>query len=224
MRLNRERITMMEFYLIAMSAGGVLTLLGIFLMWIISRDLEKKFLGSTRVSTLILVGGILTSIGFIVGESGEGGVFDAIMAILVLLGPVIIGYSLMESGVVKPTWELGLQFTLITLSLLMVSRGELNREIITLGSLLSVVLLINGLRYLGVTPGGPKILLRTASWGLVLFSWLRYMKGASMEMLIFDLAVYLLATVLWVSASIFMLVSIRELPIMAEERLNQKGL
>ncbi len=213
---------MIEFYLIAMSIGGVLTLFGIFLLWVISRDLEKKFLGSTRVSTLILIGGILTSIGFIVGASSEGGVLDTTMAFLVLLGPVIIGYSLMESGVIRPTWELGLQFTLITLSLLMVSRNELNREIVALGSLLSVILLINGLRYLGATPSGPKLLLRIASWGLVVFSWLRYMRRTSEGMMILDLTVYLLATILWVSASVLVLTSIRELPTVIENKPEKK--
>jgi hypothetical protein len=214
---------MTELYLTIMSIGGVLTLFGIFLLWIISRELETKFLESTRISTLILVGGVITALGFTVGGLGKGSAFNTLTVILVLLGPVIIGYSLMESRVIKPTWELGLQSTLITLSLLMVSGNELNHEVVDLGSLLSIILLINGLRYLGVTPRGPKLLLRAAAWGLVLFSWLRYLRGSGEGMMALDLTVYLLATVLWVSASILVLVDIRELPTVTRNERDQKA-
>ncbi len=213
---------MSELYFTIMGVGGVLTLFGIFLLWILSRELEVRFLGRTRISTLILVGGVLTALGFAVDGVNESPALGALTTSRVLLGLVIIGYSLMESRVIKPTWELGLQSTLITLSLLMASGNELSHEVVNLGSLLSIVLLINGLRYLGVTQRGPKLLLRTAAWGLVLFSWLRYLRGNGRGMMLLDLTVYLLTTILWVSASILVLVNIRELPTVTGERRDQK--
>ena len=158
---------MISIYQIFMSTGGALTLVGIFLTWNLSRKIEGFFLGHKKLSWCILLGGILTSLGFIVTMLE---VHEGIISIAILLGSILIAYSLSESELVKPTWTMLLQIVLIVLSTIFVENKEF--YMVELVSSFSLILLINAIVGYVRTPENYKNLAKIASWMFVGFIWL----------------------------------------------------
>ncbi len=153
----------MSLYTELMSLGGVLTLLGIFLTWSLSRIVEKFRLGGGRLSLLILIGGLLTAVGFtpIAWNDGDP-LFWA-----VLLGPALIAYALAESGLVRAKQEMLLQSALAFLAVVMMS--PTSRAIAESFSAIAIVILMNALVSYAHSPQRLSALARTASWLFVLF-------------------------------------------------------
>lgn len=180
---------MADLYTVFMSAGGLLTLAGIFLTWSLSREVEVNRLGKERISWCVLAGGFLTALGF-AGLSIA--IKSNVVALLVLLGPALIAYALSESGLVRATFTLLLQSFLL-LPLVFLRRNAM-MGVIELASTLSVLLLINAIAgYVG-TPREYKALAGMSSWGIVLTVWLTSFETWRTA----GSVVYLLSLTLWV--------------------------
>ncbi|MCO6042111.1 hypothetical protein [Thermococcus alcaliphilus] len=157
---------MISVYQTLMSLCGVLTLVGIFLTWNLSRKIENFFLGHRRLSWYILFGGILTSLGFIATMFD---VHRGIITIAILLGPVLIAYSLSESGLVRATWTMFLQVSIVAGSAIFVRESFYTVE---LASSVAILLLINAISGYVRTPEEYKRLAGISSWAFVVFIWL----------------------------------------------------
>ncbi|WP_148290417.1 hypothetical protein [Thermococcus litoralis] len=158
--------SMVSVYQTLMGLCGVLTLAGIFLTWNLSRKIENFFLGHRRLSWYILFGGILTSLGFIATMFE---VHRGIVTIAILLGPVLIAYSLSESGLVRATWTMLLQVSIVAGSAIFVRESFYTVE---LASSVAVLLLINAISGYVRTPEEYKKLAGISSWAFVVFIWL----------------------------------------------------
>lgn len=163
---NLDDGSMVSVYQTLMGLCGVLTLAGIFLTWNLSRKIENFFLGHRRLSWYILFGGILTSLGFIATMFE---VHRGIVTIAILLGPVLIAYSLSESGLVRATWTMLLQVSIVAGSAIFVRESFYTVE---LASSVAVLLLINAISGYVRTPEEYKKLAGISSWAFVVFIWL----------------------------------------------------
>lgn len=177
---------MIDVYQSLMSLCGLLTLTGIFLTWNISRKIESFFLGHRKLSWYILFGGILTSLGFIATMFE---VHQAIISFAILLGPVLITYSLSESGLVRATWTMLLQVGIIAGSAIFVRNSFYTVE---LASSVAIVLLINAISGYIRTPEMYKRLAEISSWTFVGFIWLSLFVGEIAPV------VYLFSMTLWI--------------------------
>ncbi|USH00311.1 hypothetical protein K1720_02240 [Thermococcus argininiproducens] len=180
---------MVDQYQIFMSVGGILVLVGIFLTWNLSQQIEKVRLGGRRLSRYILVGGILTSLGFIATMFE---IHEAIISVAILLGPAMIAYSLSESKLVKATWTMLLQVVLIMASTIFVEKKGF--YVIELGSSVSLILLINAIAGYIRTPENYKTLAKISSWVFVVFIWLNALQSTRTMAPV----VYLLSLVIWI--------------------------
>ncbi|KUK00096.1 MAG: hypothetical protein PWP49_1329 [Thermococcaceae archaeon] len=163
---NLDDGSMISVYQTLMGLCGVLTLAGIFLTWNLSRKIENFFLGHRRLSWYILFGGILTSLGFIATMFE---VHRGIITIAILLGPVLIAYSLSESGLVRATWTMLLQVSIVAGSAIFVRESFYTVE---LASSVAILLLINAISGYVRTPEEYKKLAGISSWTFVVFIWL----------------------------------------------------
>lgn len=177
---------MASVYQTLMSICGVLTLTGIFLTWNLSRKIETFFLGHRKLSWYILFGGILTSFGFIATMFE---VHKGIITTAILLGPVLIAYSLSESGLVRATWTMLLQVSIVAGSAIFVRDSFYTVE---LASSVAILLLINAISGYVRTPEEYKKLAKISSWAFVGFIWLNIFIGEIAP------AIYFFSTSLWI--------------------------
>lgn len=205
-----------------MSLSGVLTLAGVFLTWLIRRKIERVTGQGGRYSVLLLVGGVITALGFAWAVL-TGGEPSGWMLFLILLGPAIIGYALFEFGFPGVSGRLMIQSGLMLLSLFGASHySTVAVDVAYIGPFLAVLLLMNA--QIIVTEGSRRTLIIAASWLIVVFSWTRYLlddtAGLAKAAIV---APYTLATVIWVAVlvSLYLSVSTDYLPL---PRTGQEGL
>ncbi|NJE00184.1 hypothetical protein E3E26_10425 [Thermococcus sp. LS1] len=197
-----------------MRIGGAITLFGIALTWLTFRNLERIVMGTRHLSVLLLLGGFLTALGFISGMTVQSGDLIHVISFLVIIGPGIIAYALSTGNLVNPTLRLLLQFGLVLSSLIRVGRhSDITKEIIQIGSLLSVILLMNSLFSLKFIGNDVKTLLKLSSWLIVIFSWMRFglidYRGLSRAIIF---SVYLTSIVLWVAAAYITYLAVSVIP------------
>ena len=205
-----------------MSLSGFLILSGVFLTWMVRRKIERITGQNGRCSVLLLVGGLITALGF-AWSVFTGGEPSGWMLFLILLGPAIIGYVLSKFGFSGVSGRLMIQSGLMLLSLFGAGHySTVAVDIAYIGPFLAVLLLMNA--QIIVTEGGRRTLILVASWLLVLFSWTRYLlddvNGLAKALIV---APYALATIIWVAAlvSLYLSVSTAHLPL---PRTGQEGL
>ncbi|ASJ02886.1 hypothetical protein A3L09_06245 [Thermococcus profundus] len=179
---------MVVLYSFFMGLGGLLTLSAIFLTWNLSQRVELGRLGKRRISWCILLGGLLTAIGFFgMMENVESN----IVAFLVILGPALIAYALSESGLVKATSALLIQsFLLLPLVLL---RKDLIMDVVELGSTLSQLLLINAVVGYVRTPPEYRSLAGLSAWGVLISVWFISFDAVKLA----GSVIYLISVALW---------------------------
>ena len=205
-----------------MSLSGFLILSGIFLTWLVRRKIEGISGQGDRSSVFLLVGGLITALGFAWAVL-TGGEPSGWMLFLILLGPAIIGYALSKFGFSGVSGRLMIQTGLMLLSLFGAGHySTVAVDIAYIGPFLAVLLLMNA--QIIVTDGIRRTLIITASWLIVLFSWTRYLvddvNGPAKALIV---APYTLATVIWVATlvSLYLSVSADHLPL---PRTGQEGL
>ncbi|WP_297418044.1 hypothetical protein [Thermococcus sp.] len=182
----------MEAYFQIMTFGGVLSLLGIFLTWNLARIVEHRHLRKKGLSWLVLVGGLVTAAGFLPGASSGG---DAIEW-AILLGPVLIGYALSESGLVRANIEMLLQTAVVGMALVL--GGGSRTLVVESFSVVSTLLLINALAFYMYIPSWVSRVPRTAAWIFMTFFLLNAIYGGDFYVSL----LYLLSQLLWISALI----------------------
>ncbi|WP_048148083.1 hypothetical protein [Palaeococcus ferrophilus] len=180
---------MSEMYYGLMSLGGILALVGIFLTWGLSRSVETKELGTKRLSNLLLLGGLLTALGFITTMVN---ISEGVITFAILLGPAVIVYSLSESGLVRANLLTLIQVALVVVAAL-VSPGR-NFRIAGIASSISLVLLINVITGYPRAPTHFRRLAWLSSWGLVAF----LMMMASPRTGTIGPVVYVFSMALWI--------------------------
>lgn len=116
-------------------------------------------LGGRRISPWILVGGLLTSIGFgAISMDFE----SPMIALIISLGPAFIGYSLAESGMVRAKPEMLIQVFVILLSVF--PAGDRSLQSLEVISSLAVLLLINAVAFYVMTPPSYASKARIIAW------------------------------------------------------------
>ncbi|WP_297509794.1 hypothetical protein [Thermococcus sp.] len=193
----------MTLYTELMSIAGAMTFLGILLTWSLARAVERVRLNRRGLSWLLLLGGLLTALGFIsvASNKGNGPVFWA-----VLLGPAFIAYALAESNLVKASPEMFLQSAMAFIAVVM--RNSSSQGIAESFSAVSAVILMNAIPSYAYSPRKFADLVRVASWLFVLFLLLENFPG-------FELASVL---IYYISLSVWLYTLLR-LHTFAKERL-----
>ncbi|WP_148882280.1 hypothetical protein [Thermococcus aciditolerans] len=185
-------------YKIVMSSTGMLIFCGIFLAWMILRKIEKHR-GNARspYPTVMLLGGLLTSLGFAWGVLGSGGMTTAVLS-LILIGPAMIGYALANVGVEGITGRLMIQSVLTLLSLFLAGNySTVAVDVAYAGPFLALLLLMNA--HMMIERGIQRHLLVLSSWLIVLFSWTRYALNDTYGILKATIVLpYVAAVLLWV--------------------------
>jgi hypothetical protein len=171
-----------------MAAGGVMVLAGVILTWNLSRLVEKSRLGKERLSWLILLGGLITAVGFIPPLLSEGA---QMLVWALVIGPVLIGYALSESGLVRASLEMLLQVTLVVLSLVFRRGGYLVTAQVF--SAVSIILLINAAAFYVSSPSRMSRISRASAWLFTAFVILNALKHDT----IYIPLLYLLSQLLW---------------------------
>ena len=183
----------MDLYFKAMAAGGMLVLLGIFLTWNLARMVEKFRVEKKGLSWLVLLGGLLTALGFIPKLASEE---SGVIVWAVVLGPVLISYALSESGLVRANLEMLLQVGVVISSLAF--QGGNYIAVAKLFSAVSIILLINAAAFYMNTPPGMSRTLRAAAWLFSIFILLNAREQGSP----YVSSLYILSQLLWISALI----------------------
>ncbi len=180
----------MEAYSQVMAFGGVLSLLGILLTWNLARIVERRHLRRKGLSWLVLAGGLLTALGFLPGiPSGGSAVGWAIV-----LGPVLIGYALSESGLVRANMEVLLQVAVVGAALVL--DGGNRTVVMESFSVVSILLLINALAFYVHIPSWISGVSRAAAWIFTAFFLLNVLNWGDFYVSL----LYLLSQLLWLSA------------------------
>ncbi|NJE04740.1 hypothetical protein E3E36_00945 [Thermococcus sp. M36] len=180
-------------YHIIMGAGGTLVLVGIFLTWYLSMSIERFRLGTNRISWFLLLGGLLTGLGFVELIAGMG---TATIAVLVILGPALVVYALSESGLVRAKPEMLVQVAVIVFSLTL--SGTRTMYIIESFSAIAVVVLMDAAAFYVHTPSPYSKTARLSAWLFTLFVPANIVApGNPLAM-----ALYITSTALWVSTLI----------------------
>ncbi|NJE61145.1 hypothetical protein [Thermococcus sp. 21S7] len=185
-------------YKIVMSSTGMLIFFGIFLAWMILRKIEKGRGGKKSLyPTVMLLGGLLTSLGFTWGILGSGGMTAAVLS-LILIGPAMIGYALANVGVERITGRLMIQSVLTLLSLFLAGNySTVAVDVAYAGPFLALLLLMNA--HIMIVSGIQKHLIVVSSWLIVLFSWTRYVLDDTYGMIKAIIVLpYVAAVLLWV--------------------------
>ncbi|WP_156961736.1 hypothetical protein [Thermococcus guaymasensis] len=155
----------MDSYTLVMSANGLLVLVGIFLTWHLTRLVERYRLGKEKLSWLLLLGGLVTALGFI-GDLAGLYVNDA--RVLVILGSALIVYALSMSGLVGAKLEMLFQIGLIVLSAGV--SGNPKAHIVLVFSDISLLLLMNAVAFYSNSPVKSASMARLSAWLLVAFT------------------------------------------------------
>jgi hypothetical protein len=201
----------MEPYSGIMAAGGVMVLVGIILTWNLARVVEKFRVGRRKLSWLILLGGLLTAIGFVPPILSEEG---HIVVWALITGPILISYALSESGLVRASLEMLLQVALVVLSLVFTGGDYL--AIARVFSALSIVLMMNALAFYVHSPSGTSRISRAAAWLFAVFVLLNAWKHGTTYLPL----LYLLSQLIWLYALVKLHFVARErLPKTAQEGL-----
>ncbi len=202
---------MMYQYHVVMSVGGILVLLGIFLTWNLSRNIEKFRLGTRSISWFMFLGGLLTALGFIELMIGMG---TETMALPAILGPALIVYALSESGLVRAKPEMLVQVAVIVGSLVL--SGDRILYVIESFSAIAIVILMDAAAFYVHTPESYSRGARLSAWLFTLFVPLNaYEPGSPLAM-----GLYLISTTLWVAILIGLHGVLRErFPRTAQESL-----
>ncbi len=179
---------MLEYNLL-MSITGPLVLVGITLMWDLTRKVEKLRLGTRGLSLLILIGGILTAIGFVAYACRTTHSWEAF---LVMFGPVLIAYTLSESGLVQPKLEMLVQATVMVASIGISTRKS--HYAIMMFSALSILLMIDAVAFYRYIPQPHGKIARISAWLFVAFTLVNAVNYGSL----IAFAMYFLSIVLWV--------------------------
>ena len=157
--------------------------------WSLSKNIEKFRLGTQRISKFILLGGLLTALGFIelmIGINTE------VMALFVIIGPALIVYALSESGLVRAKPEMLLQVAIIVGSLIL--SGDKLLYLIESFSAIALVLLMDAAAFYVYTPQPHSTGARLSAWMFTLFIPLnRLTPGNPVAM-----PLYIASLVLWV--------------------------
>ena len=181
----------MDLYFKVMAAGGMLVLLGIFLTWNLARIVEKFRVGKKGLSWLVLLGGLLTALGFIPMLARED---SSVIVWAVILGPVLISYALSESGLVRANLEMLLQVGVVIASLVL--QGGNYMAIAESFSAVSIILLINAVAFYRHTPSRISWTSRAAAWLFALFILLNAWEQGNL----YVSSMYLLSQLLWIFA------------------------
>ncbi|ASJ07313.1 hypothetical protein A3L08_08255 [Thermococcus pacificus] len=181
----------MNIYFTTMAAGGMLVLLGIFLTWNLARVVEKFRTGKKRLSWLVLLGGLLTAMGFIPAVAMAD---SSVIVWAVILGPVLISYALSESGLVRANLEMLLQVGVVIASLVLQSGDYI--AIAESFSAVSIILLINAVAFYIHTPPGISRTSKAAAWLFAIFVLLNAWGRGNP----YVLSIYILSMFLWISA------------------------
>jgi hypothetical protein len=201
----------MDLYSGIMAAGGAMVLAGIILTWNLSRLVERFRVGKEKLSWLILLGGLLTAIGFmppILSEEGH----TVVWALIV--GPVLIGYALSESGLVRASLEMLLQVTVVVLSLVFTKGDYL--AIAQVFSAVSIILMMNAVAFYVHSPSRISRISRVAAWLFTFFVLLNAWKHGTPYLA----ALYLLSQLPWLYALVKLhFVARQRLPKPAQEGL-----
>jgi len=209
-------------YDLIMSISGALILVGIVLTWMVRRKIERVTGESQTSSVLLLIGGLLTSLGFSLSVL-NGQSMSQTMLTMILVGPAMIGYALYDMGFQGVSVRLLLQSAVLLLSLLGAGHySTVAVDIAYVGPFLAVLLLMNA--QIIVTEGNRRRLLVVASWMMVLFSWTRYLLDDTSGVLkALIVAPYSISVVVWVMVLISMYLSVSPdyLPL---PRSGQEGL
>ena len=197
-------------YNLVMSVIGPVVLFAIFVTWDLTRKVERLRLGTRKVSVLILIGGIITALGFVSYVLD----IDRPPALLfVMLGPVLITYSLSESGLVQPKFEM-----LVQIALMVGSIGlSANKMFYTMlmFSAVSVLLLIDAVAFYRYTPSPQRHFARLASWLLVAFTVVNAVRyGCTLAFVL-----YVLSIIIWVSTLISLEFYLKDMDKTAQEGL-----
>ncbi len=183
---------MVEYNALMLVTGPVI-LAGIVFMWDIARKAEKLRLGTRRISTLILIGGILTAAGFLLGPHREHYLTEAV---LVMLGPTLIAYGLSESGMVQPKLEMLVQAAVMLVSIGMSTTKT--HDVMLIFSSLSVLIMMDAVAFYRHTPRPQRNIARISAWLFVLFTVLnKKTHGSSVA-----LGFYVVSILLWLGTLI----------------------
>ncbi len=178
----------MDAYSEAMAFGGLLSLAGIILTWNLARIVERRH-GKKGLSWLVLAGGLLTALGFLPGTSDGGETVEW----AVVLGPVLIGYALSGSGLVRASLEVLLQVAVVGAALIL--GGGSRILVVESFSAMSILLLINALAFYVHAPSWISGVPRAAAWIFTAFFFLNTLYSGFYTSLL-----YLLSQLLWISA------------------------
>ncbi len=201
----------MNVYSGAMAFGGLLSLADIILTWNLARIVEKVRIGREKLSWLILLGGLITAIGFIPPVLSEEG---QLIVWALILGPVLIGYVLSESGLVRTTLEMLLQVAVVVFSL--VFKGGDYLATAQIFSAVSVILLMNAVAFYINSPSRVSWISRAAAWLFAFFILLNAWKHGT----IYLSCLYLFSQLLWLYALVKLhFVARQRLPRNAQEGL-----
>ncbi|NJE76182.1 MULTISPECIES: hypothetical protein [Thermococcus] len=188
----------------------------------VRRKIERVTGESKTSSLLLLIGGLLTSLGFSLGVLNGRNMSQAMLT-LILIGPAMIGYALYDMGFKGVSVRLLLQSVALMLSLLGAGHySTVTVDIAYVGPFLAVLLLMNA--QIMVTEGNRRRLLVAASWMIVIFSWTRYwLDDTSGLVKALIVAPYFLSVLMWVAVLVSMYISVSPdyLPI---PRSGQEGL
>ncbi|WP_148258594.1 hypothetical protein [Thermococcus sp. AM4] len=202
---------MLEYNLL-MSIMGPLVLAGIILMWDLTRKVEKLRLGTRRLSFLILIGGILTAVGFITYSRSVDHTWEAF---LVMFGPVLIAYSLSESGLVQPKLEMLAQVA-IMLGSIGISAHKAFYTMLMF-SALSILLMIDAVAFYRYVPQPYGKIARLSAWLFVAFTVVNAISYGSP----LAFAIYFLSIVLWIGTLICLELYLSRIDV---DRCGQKAL
>ncbi|KQH82036.1 hypothetical protein [Thermococcus thioreducens] len=198
-------------YHVIMSVGGILVLLGIFLTWNLSRDIEKFRLGTKSISRFMFLGGLLTALGFIELMLGMG---TEVMALPAILGPALIVYALSESGLVRAKPEMLIQVAVIVGSLVL--SGNRTLYVIESFSAIAVVILMDAAAFYVHTPQPHSRAARLSAWLFTLFVPLNAAEPGNPV----AMGLYIISTALWVAILVALHGVLRErFPRTAQESL-----
>ncbi|WP_258084169.1 hypothetical protein [Thermococcus thermotolerans] len=198
-------------YHVIMSVGGILVLLGIFLTWNLSRNIEKFRLGTKSISRFMFLGGLLTALGFVELMLSMG---TEVMALPAILGPALIVYALSESGLVRAKPEMLIQVAVIVGSLVL--SGNRTLYVIESFSAIAVVILMDAAAFYVHTPKSHSRGARLSAWLFTLFVPLNASEPGNPV----AMTLYIISTALWVTILVALHGVLRErFPRTAQESL-----
>ncbi|WP_457742523.1 hypothetical protein [Thermococcus sp.] len=196
-----------SWYNLIMSLSGILILAGIVLTWLIRKKIERISGEENLGSLLLLIGGVLTSIGFLEGVAvGEN--LTGVKLVLILIGPALVGYGLFSIGFAGTSSRLIIQSAILLSSLLGAGHySTVPIDIAYVGPFLAVLMLINA--QILMTKDVQRTILIVSSWLLTIFSWTRYWldntSGIAKALIVIP---YFASIIIWIGVMVSLYISI----------------